>query len=100
MHRSKITEATWPAERLVENTFLESFLETSSLLFVPASSRFYARRLRFLRTAPRATRGDAQEGFGSAKDVPPGAMAPKALESAPPFLRKVCVHACIERIKQ
>ena len=63
-------------------------------------SRFYARRLRFLRTAPRATRGDAQEGFGSAKDVPPGAMAPKALESAPPFLRKVCVHACIERIKQ
>ena len=93
-----ITEATWPAERRVQNTFLETFLETSrfsGLLFVPACSRFHARRLRFLRTAPRATRGDAQEGFGSATDVPPGAMAPKALESAPPFLRKVCVHACI-----
>jgi hypothetical protein len=91
-----ITEATWPAERRVQNTFLETFLETSrfsGLLFVPACSRFHARRLRFLRTAPRATRGDAQEGFGSATDVPPGAMAPKALESAPPFLRKVCVRA-------
>ena len=91
-----ISEATWPAERLVKKHFSGNFLETfrfSCLLFVPACSRFHARRLRFLRTAPRATRGDAREGFGSAKDVPPGAMAPKALESAPPFLRKVCVRA-------
>lgn len=89
-------EATWPAERLVQKHFSGNFLETfrfSGLLFVPACSRFYARRLRFLRTAPRATRGDAREGFGSAKDVPPGAMGSRTGEAVPPFLRKVCVRA-------
>jgi hypothetical protein len=50
-------------------------------------------RLRFARTAPRATLGAFPEGAGSAKDVPPGAMGSRKGEAAPPFLRKVCVRA-------
>ena len=52
-----------------------------------------ARRLRFARTAPRATLGAFPEGVGSAKDVPPGAMGSRTGEAAPPFLRKLCVRA-------
>ncbi len=52
-----------------------------------------ARRLRFARTAPRATLGAFPEGVGSAKDVPPGAMGSRTGEAVPPFLRKVCVRA-------
>ena len=45
-------------------------------------------RLRFARTAPRATLGVFPEGV-----VPPGAMGSRTGEAAPPFLRKLCVRA-------
>jgi hypothetical protein len=71
------------------------FVSYSSARFVPALRMGFrvARRLRFARTAPRATLGAFPEGVGSAKDVPPGAMGSRTGEAAPPFLRKVCVRA-------
>ena len=95
-HSCQLASSSWPPmSTLFSGKANGKFVSYSSARFVPALRMGFrvARRLRFARTAPRATLGAFPEGVGSAKDVPPGAMGSRTGEAAAPFLRKVCVRA-------